>query len=49
MPLTYSIATGIGLGLVLFPVAMACAGRRREVHPLLYLLALVFVVYFVWL
>jgi AGZA family xanthine/uracil permease-like MFS transporter len=49
MPLTYSIANGIALGLFLFPVAMLFAGRRREVHPLMYLLAAVFVAHFVLL
>jgi AGZA family xanthine/uracil permease-like MFS transporter len=49
MPLTYSIANGIALGLLLFPVAMVFAGRRREVHPIMYGLALVFAAHFVWL
>lgn len=49
MPLTYSIANGIALGLFLFPVGMMFAGRRREVHPLMYALAVLFAVYFVWL
>jgi AGZA family xanthine/uracil permease-like MFS transporter len=47
MPLTYSIANGIGLGVIMFPIAMLCAGRRREVHPLLYGLAALFAVHFI--
>jgi AGZA family xanthine/uracil permease-like MFS transporter len=48
MPLTYSIATGIALGLVLFPMFMVFRGRAREVHPIMYALFAVFLAYFVW-
>jgi adenine/guanine/hypoxanthine permease len=48
MPLTFSIANGIALGLFLFPLMMAFKGRAREVHPALYVLAAVFAAYFVW-
>ena len=48
MPLTYSIATGIALGLVLFPLFMIFRGRAREVHPIMYGLFLVFLAYFIW-
>ena len=48
MPLTYSIANGIALGLFLFPLMMAFKGRAREVHPVLYVLAVVFAAYFIW-
>jgi adenine/guanine/hypoxanthine permease len=49
MPLTYSIANGIALGLFLFPVGMVFAGRWREVHPVMYGLAAVFAAHFIWL
>lgn len=49
MPLTYSIATGIALGLVLFPLFMLFRGRGRDVHPIMYVLFAVFVAYLVWL
>ena len=49
MPLTYSIATGIALGLVLFPLLMVFRGRAREVSPIMYGLFVVFVGYFIWL
>ncbi len=48
MPLTYSIATGIALGLVLFPLFMLFTGRGSEVHPIMYGLFAVFLAYFVW-
>ncbi|MCE5289135.1 MAG: NCS2 family permease [Nocardiaceae bacterium] len=46
MPFTYSIANGIGLGFVSYAVLSLVSGRARSVHPLLYLIAVVFVVYF---
>ena len=48
MPLTYSIATGIALGLVLFPLFMVFRGRARDVHPIMYALFAIFLAYFVW-
>lgn len=49
MPLTYSIANGIALGLVFYPLVMITKGRWREVHPIMYGLLLVFVGYFFFL
>lgn len=49
MPLTYSIANGIALGLALYPLTMAVAGRGRELHPILYVQAVIFVLYFAFL
>ncbi|MDN3518141.1 NCS2 family permease [Aquisalimonas lutea] len=48
MPLTYSIATGIALGFVLYPLTMVCRGQWREVNPLMYVLLVVFIAYFIW-
>ncbi|GAA1481314.1 NCS2 family permease [Gordonia sinesedis] len=46
MPFTYSIANGIGVGFVSWVVMAAAAGKARSVHPLLWAVALVFVLYF---
>lgn len=50
MPFTYSIANGIGVGfiswVVLAVVSAERGARRRAVHPLLYVVAGLFVVYF---
>jgi adenine/guanine/hypoxanthine permease len=46
MPLTYSIATGIALGLVLFPLLMVVRGKAKEVSPTMYALGVLFVAYF---
>lgn len=39
LPLSFSIATGIGAGFVLYAFLKAVTGRWRQVHPLLYALA----------
>jgi AGZA family xanthine/uracil permease-like MFS transporter len=49
MPLTFSIANGIALGLLLFPLLMVFKGRWRDVHPALYVLFAIFAAYFIWL
>ncbi len=46
MPFTYSIANGIGAGLVSYALLMLATGRAREVKPLLWLVAAAFVAYF---
>jgi adenine/guanine/hypoxanthine permease len=46
MPFTYNITVGIGAGFITHVVIRALQGRRKEVHPLLLLVAGLFVVYF---
>ena len=46
MPFTYSIANGVGAGLVLYALIAVGRGRWRDLHPLLVLVAAVFVWYF---
>ncbi len=46
MPLTYSIANGIALGVVTFVSIRALSGRWREVHPVLAVVALALVAYY---
>jgi AGZA family xanthine/uracil permease-like MFS transporter len=46
MPFTFSIANGIGAGFVAWVVLRATTGRAREIHPLLWITAALFVVYF---
>jgi adenine/guanine/hypoxanthine permease len=46
MPFTYSISNGIGAGVISYVVLKVAAGKAREVHPLLYAVAVLFVVYF---
>lgn len=42
MPLTSSIATGIELGFILYPLLKIVKGQGRKVHPLLYIFAVLF-------
>ncbi|MDX8363280.1 MULTISPECIES: NCS2 family permease [Bacillaceae] len=49
MPLTYSIATGIAVGFIFYPITMIIKGRAKEIHPIMYGLFIVFVLYFVFL
>lgn len=44
MPFTYSIANGISFGLVLYPLLKVITGRGREVHWIVYVLAVLVVV-----
>ena len=46
MPFTYSITNGIGAGLILYALIAIGRGRWRDLHPLLVIVAAVFVWYF---
>jgi AGZA family xanthine/uracil permease-like MFS transporter len=46
MPFTYNITVGIGAGLVSYVVIRAFQGRARGLHPLLWVTAALFLVYF---
>lgn len=48
MPLTYSISDGIALGFIVYPISMLAAKRGKEVHPLMYVLGVIFIIFF-WL
>ncbi|HZS47442.1 MAG TPA: NCS2 family permease [Blastocatellia bacterium] len=49
IPLTFNIANGLALGFVSYPVIMALSGRWREVSWAMYILALIFVLRYVYL
>ena len=46
MPFTYNISVGIGVGFVSHVIIRAIQGRSKEVHPLLWLVSGLFVIYF---
>ena len=46
MPFTYNISVGIGAGFITHVGIRLVQGRRKEVHPLLQLVAVLFLVYF---
>ncbi|WP_379970152.1 NCS2 family permease [Ectobacillus sp. sgz5001026] len=49
MPLTSSISTGISLGFITYPLMKIAKGKFRDVHPLVYLFAVLFLYQLVWL
>ncbi|MET0786076.1 MAG: NCS2 family permease [Paenisporosarcina sp.] len=48
MPLTYSIATGIAMGFIFYPITMILSGNRKQVHPIMYGMFVIFILYFVF-
>lgn len=46
MPMTYSIANGIGAGFVAWVLVHALSGRARSIHWLLWVVAAGFVIFF---
>jgi AGZA family xanthine/uracil permease-like MFS transporter len=46
MPFTYSITNGIGAGVISFVLLSAVTGRVRRIHPLMWVIAAMFLVYF---
>ncbi len=49
MPLTYSIANGMALGFITYPLTKIFSGKVREVHPIMALIALLFLIRYVML
>ena len=46
MPFTYSIANGIAAGLIFYPIVKIITGKAKEVHPAVYILAILFILKF---
>lgn len=46
MPLTYSITNGIGAGMLSYTFIKLVRGRGRDLHPMMVLVSLAFLVYF---
>lgn len=49
MPLTYSIATGIAIGFIFYPITMIVKGRGKDIHPIMFGLFMIFLLYFIFL
>ncbi|WP_029291604.1 NCS2 family permease [Cellulomonas sp. HZM] len=47
MPFTYSITAGIGAGVIFYVILQVVVGKARKLHPLMWLIAAMFVLYFV--
>jgi adenine/guanine/hypoxanthine permease len=46
MPFTYSITAGIGAGFIAYVVIKIVRGKARDLHPLMWITAALFVIYF---
>jgi AGZA family xanthine/uracil permease-like MFS transporter len=46
MPLTFSITVGIGAGFVMYVLIKVIKGKMSEVHPLMWVVAIAFLIYF---
>jgi AGZA family xanthine/uracil permease-like MFS transporter len=46
MPFTYSITNGIGAGMVTYVLLSAVSGQVRRIHPLMWVISALFVIYF---
>lgn len=49
MPLMYSISEGIAVGVISYVVINVCAGKAKKIHPLMYVLAVLFVLKYIFL
>ena len=48
MPLTYSIGEGIACGFLTYVILMIFKGKAKKVHPVMYVLSLLFIVFPEW-
>jgi AGZA family xanthine/uracil permease-like MFS transporter len=46
MPLTFKITVGIGAGFVMYTFIKVIKGKARDVHPLMWVIAVAFLIYF---
>ena len=47
MLLTFSIATGIAVGFIFYPLVKLAQGKAKEVNIVMYVLSILFVIYFI--
>lgn len=49
MPLFYSISEGISLGIISYVILNVCTGKAKKVKPLMYILAVLFILKYIFL
>ena len=47
MPFTYSIANGIAIGLIFYPICKIATGKGKEVNKIIYIFAILFILRFI--
>src|SRR5690625_6475470 len=46
MPFAYSITVGMGAGFIMYVLIRVVRGKARQVHWLMYLISIMFIIYF---
>ncbi|WP_428908144.1 NCS2 family permease [Niallia sp. Krafla_26] len=49
MPLTSSVAFGLAFGFILYPLTLIAQKRFKEIHPIMYVLCVLFILYFIFI
>lgn len=49
MGFAYNVSTGVAFGFIFYCIIAICQGKIKEIHPILYVSTLIFVVYFVFM
>lgn len=49
MPLTSSVAIGLAFGFILYPLCLLAQKRYKEIHPIMYVIGLLFILYFAFI
>ena len=49
MPLFYSISEGISMGIISYVILNICSGKAKKVNPLMYILAVLFILKYIFL
>lgn len=49
MPFTYSIANGIAAGIIFYTIIKLGTGKHKQIHPIMYVLTILFILRFVML
>lgn len=49
MPLTSSVALGLAFGFITYPLTFIAQKRFKEVHPIMYVLCVLFILYFIFI
>ena len=49
MPLFYSIAEGIALGIISYVILNLCCGKAKKVSPVVYVLSVLFILKYIFL
>ena len=49
MPLFYSISEGISIGVISYVIINLICGKRKEINPIMYVLAVLFILKYIFL